>query len=92
MTLFVTCGKCREELCALRSGDQPAAESTAVEKHLAGCVDCQRYEAELRKMTVRLAAWDESLPEIAPTGVLEQGERFVVQRHQTQRGLLSLPS
>jgi hypothetical protein len=67
MTPFVTCGKCREELCALMSGDLPAAESMAAEKHLAGCIDCQRYKTEMRNVTVPLSAWDEFLPEIGPT-------------------------
>src|SRR5262245_1113876 len=62
--LFNPCGKYREDLCALMSGDLPPRDRVSLVHHLDTCADCQKYRDEIGNVTSRLTAWKEILPDV----------------------------
>jgi len=61
-SVFNSCRKYREELCAVISGDLPAGDRVRLENHLEACVDCQRYRDEIGTVTALLALGVELFP------------------------------
>jgi anti-sigma factor RsiW len=62
--LFNPCRKCRENICALLSGDLPAADRAEAANHLAACADCRTYRDQIGSMTAVLGASDELFSDI----------------------------
>jgi hypothetical protein len=60
----IGCGHPRVNLRLLASGALAQQERTAVENHLAACADCQKYFAEIKRVTEPLAGWDKTLSEV----------------------------
>ncbi len=60
----IGCGHQRVNLGLLASGALADQERASVENHLATCADCQKYFAELKRVTQPLAGWDKTFSEV----------------------------
>lgn len=61
------CAHHRQKICLQAGGVLPEAERFEVESHLAACVDCQKYSAEMKSLVVPLANWEKHFARITPS-------------------------
>src|SRR5436190_1027545 len=91
---FHPCHKCRENICALQSGDLPAVDCVDVENHLAACEGCRRYRDEIGSVTALLNARGALVPdvELRETTQMRWAREFesAVERSIVTRIVLSL--
>src|SRR5258706_6434627 len=70
-SFFKPCGRYRQSICLLASGDLAERERIEAQNHLASCADCRQYFDELKALTVPLATWERSLAHIQPDSSLQ---------------------
>src|SRR5258706_10746161 len=70
-SFFKPCGRYRQSICLLASGDLAERERIEAQNHLASCADCRQYFDELKALTVTLATWERSLAHIQPDSSLQ---------------------
>jgi hypothetical protein len=78
----MTCGQARRLLAAYRRDDWSPAQLDALGRHLAGCADCRRTEADFRQAGERVR----QLPSIQPSPSLRQGVYAAIRAEQARRG------
>jgi anti-sigma factor RsiW len=69
---FNRCGRGRENVCLLVSGVLPDAERSALEKHLAACIRCQKYYDEIKSTAMRLADWERDFLHVGTNPEVEE--------------------
>ena len=66
------CGQQRENISLLAAGVLPEREKNEVQNHLRECAACRQYLKEIKSVTVPLANWAESRPQIQPDAAAQR--------------------
>jgi anti-sigma factor RsiW len=64
--LFDPCRKYQVDICAVGSGELPAADRACLERHLESCADCRRYRDEIGDVTALLSTSGKLFGEVEP--------------------------
>jgi len=72
---MTTCDRMRQRLLLAGSGELPALERTAVDRHLAACLECRRFHAQAAWILDRVPAALEATPPVLDPASLEARAR-----------------
>jgi len=69
--LFKPCGRYRQNICLLASGDLSEEQKEEAQSHLASCADCRKYFEELKAVTTPLSICEKSFAQFEATPRLQ---------------------